>query len=67
MSTINPEWSQAHGTSSARWTAPELMDNQEEVPLYTFRSDVYSFGMTALEVSILSPFRLGNVVFSDTG
>jgi len=47
------DWTQAHGTGSARWMAPELIDpkeeSEDEYPV-TLRTDIYSFGMTILEV-----------------
>lgn len=49
------EWNQAHGTGSARWTAPELMNPKEDDDATcpaTTQSDVYSLGMTILEVRI---------------
>ena len=51
------EWYSAHGVGCARWTAPELLDPQEEgekESLHTSHCDVYGFGMTVLEVSISS-------------
>jgi len=46
------EWTQAHGTGSARWMAPELIDPQEGADEYpvTLHTDIYSFGMTILEI-----------------
>jgi len=47
------DWTHAHGTGSARWLAPELIDlkdeDGDEYPV-TCLSDVYSFGMTVLEI-----------------
>ena len=46
----------------ARWLAPELMDSDSSDG--TIQSDVYAFGMTALEVRILSTTKsLGLIVF----
>jgi serine/threonine protein kinase len=47
------DWSQANGTGSARWMAPELIDPKDDGEGYPSQSDVYSFGMTVLEVILL--------------
>ncbi|KIM75337.1 hypothetical protein PILCRDRAFT_827432 [Piloderma croceum F 1598] len=44
------DWSQANGTGSARWMAPELIDPKEDDDAYPSQTDVYSFGMTILEI-----------------
>lgn len=44
------DWSQANGTGSARWMAPELIDPKDDGEGYPSQSDVYSFGMTVLEI-----------------
>lgn len=41
----------------ARWTAPEILDPPEEddaEPQYSFSSDIFAFGMTAVEVCSFS-------------
>jgi serine/threonine protein kinase len=49
------DWTQAHGTGSARWMAPELIDPKDYdgdgYPV-TSQTDIYAFGMTVLEVGI---------------
>ena len=40
----------ASGATEFRWTAPEVF--KDEQPLLTLKSDVWSFGMTVLEVRV---------------
>lgn len=46
------DWTPVHGTGSARWLAPELIYPKEDGDDYpvTPQTDVYSFGMTVLEI-----------------
>jgi hypothetical protein len=55
------EFTSINTAGACRWTAPEIMDPPEavisandSVALFTKESDIYAFGMTALEV-ILDP------------
>ena len=44
----------------ARWTAPELLDFDEDGPEFphSFESDIFAFGMTVLEVRDISIISL---------
>lgn len=56
-----PFWSEFKAIGPCRWTAPEVMDPPDDEPvmklLYSKSSDVYSFGMTMLEVCPRIPAR----------
>lgn len=57
------EFTSVKTAGACRWTAPEIMSPDEIVqdadaddspPLFTEKSDIYAFGMTLLEVHIVS-------------